>query len=113
MRRQLGQLRPANTTAASVFTPAVSGEYKITSILIANVSGSAALAGIYHDKDGSTYDETTAIVFNKRIAHEEYVHLIFEDGIGDYLAAGNLGVKTSVGNALTFTVYGEIVGEEL
>ena len=111
MLRQLGQLRPANTTAASVFTPTVAGEYRIKAILIANVS--AALAGIYHDKDGTTYDESTAIVFGKSIATADYLHLTFKDGIGDYLALGNLGVKTSVNSALTFTVYGEILGEEL
>lgn len=113
MYRQLGQLRPGNTSAASLFSPTVSGQYKVFSILIANSDAGAATASVYHDVDGTTYDQTTAIVYNKSIATGDYLHLQFPDGICDYQLAGNIGVKSSVASALTFTAYGEVEGQSL
>jgi hypothetical protein len=113
MRRQLGQLRPANTSAASLFTPAVSKEYRIYYIQVSNTTGSAASASVYHDIDGTTYTEVTALLFGKVVPANDYITLSFIGGIGDYQSTGNIGVETSVNNALTFTLYGEILGEEL
>ena len=113
MRRQLGQLRPANTTAASVFTPGVASEYRIYTIQIANTTGTAALASVYHDVDGTTYSEVTALLFGKSVPANDYITLNFTAGIGDHQSAGNLAVKTGTNSALTFTVYGEVFGEQL
>ena len=113
MGRQLGQLRPANTTAASLFSPDENKPYKINVIIIVNTSGSAASATIYHDIDGSTYDETTTILPAKSITASGFYMFQPNEGIGDYNKAGNVGVKSSVADALTFTAYGEILGETL
>lgn len=114
MYRQLGQLRPANTTAASLFTPGEAKEYRIYLIVVTNVSAGAAKASIFHDKDGTTYDQTTALVYEHSIsAGSSPLELEYRHGISGYEAAGNLGVQTDTANALNFTCYGEIVGEEL
>jgi hypothetical protein len=111
MRRQLGQLRPANTSAASAFTPAVSGQYSVNLINIANVSEAPVDVSVFHDKDGTTYDQTTALLYTHTLAIGGAIQL--EADFADYLAAGNLGVQSSVANAATFTLYGEIEGEQL
>lgn len=112
--RQLGQLRPANTTAASLFTPEEAKQYKIYLIIITNVGAGAAKASIFHDVDGTTYDQTTALMYEKSISPgSSPIELEYRHGISGYEAAGNLGVQTDTANALNFTCYGEIIGEEV
>jgi|TARA_R110000803_G_scaffold54828_1_gene111647 hypothetical protein len=113
MRRQLGQLRPANTNAASVFTPTETKEYRIYSIHIANVGTEASNASIYHDANGSTYNQTTAIMYGTAVPVGGTVIIELPLGIGDYQVAGNIGVQSSVASTLNFTIYGEILGEVL
>lgn len=112
MRRQLGQLRPANTTAAALVTPDDSRPYSVDFINICNVStGTTAYVYIYHDEDGTTYDETTALIWNMTVHAGETLQI--EAPIAGYKVAGRLAVKTSVANAITFTAYGERAGERL
>lgn len=100
---QLGQIRPANTTVTSIYSPAngITGVVKM--IRVCNTSGSAAKFRMFHDKDGTTYDETTALEWDKSLAADETVQ------IDCFLAVkntGNLAFRTDTANALTFTVYG-------
>lgn len=102
---QLGQLRPANTTAASVYSPAAATETQITTVVVCNTSGAAATFRIFQDDNGTTYDETTALYWDVTIAANDSVtftdlKLFMND------STGNLGVRTSVADALTFTVSG-------
>jgi hypothetical protein len=113
VRRQLGQLKPANTSAASLFTPGAAKEYRIYSIHITNVGAGSANASVFHDEDGSTYDTTTALMYVFPIAVGEYKQLDFPEGLCGYKAASSVGVQSSVANTLTFTCYGEIIGEEV
>ena len=102
---QLGQLRPANTTAASVYAPASHYRTEIIEIFISNTTGSSADYRLFHDEDGTTYDETTALVFDTAVAANSTAILntkIWMNGA----SGGNLGVRTSTNSALTFTVYG-------
>jgi hypothetical protein len=100
----LGQLRPANTTAASLYSPAASTIGIGKTLTVCNTSGAAATFRIFVDNDGTTYDETTAIFWDISIAADETVQL---DGFYPMNnAAGNLAVRTSVANALTFTLFG-------
>ena len=112
-RKQLGQLRPANTSAASLFTPGQSGQYKIYLIVIANTGSVSANASVYHDVDGTTYSTATAIQYGTPVDVGGSIHLEFREGLADYQAAGNLGVQSSVADTLTFTAYGIVDGEEL
>ncbi len=57
----LGQLRPADTIAASIYSPGVGITAIIKLIMIVNTSGEAASARLFIDDDGTTYDENTTI----------------------------------------------------
>ena len=102
--KQLGQLRPADTNAASLYSPASAVDAVVKSIIVANTSGVDASFRIFHDDNGTTYDETTALFWDTPITADDTLVL------GPFAAmaddTGNLAVRSSVGNALTFTAYG-------
>jgi len=102
--KQLGQTRPASTTAASVYSPAASTQAIIKTIVIAETLGGAAAYSVFFDDDGTTYDETTAIAFGVAIAANTTVTLSGFYAMND--STGNLAVKTDTNDALTFTVFG-------
>lgn len=101
---QLGQARPSNTTATSIYSPVGTGTV-VTSMqmFVCNTTVSAASFRIFQDNDGSTFDEDTAIVWDQSLAGRDTV--IISLGPMDN-PAGNVGVRTDAGNALTFTLYG-------
>lgn len=102
--KQLGQTRPANTTAVSIYSPASNIDSLVKSIVICNTSGAAAVARIFHDDNGTTFDETTALAWDLDIPIDGVVVLELFVAMAD--DTGNLAVRTSVNDALTFTVYG-------
>jgi len=63
---------------------------------------------IYHDDDGTTYDETTALFFGATIEPKTTVDVISDSlGAGISMArAAAIGVNVSVDQACTFTLYG-------
>ena len=101
--KQLGQLRPANTTAASLYSPS-SGNTIIKSVVICNTSGAAATFRIFVDDDGTTYDETTALYWDTDIAVDTTVQIDTFWSMNN--SSGNLAVRTDTANALTFTAFG-------
>jgi hypothetical protein len=101
---QLGQLRPANTTAASLYSPAASTTWVAKSLWICNTSGAPAKARVFHDENGSTYDETTALFWDITIEADETITV--NDLMAGSDSSGNIGVRTDTANALTFTLYG-------
>ena len=106
--KQLGQLRPADTVAASLYSPPASTTAIIKSIVVSNTTGSAATFRIFLDEDGTTYDESTAHFFDVNIGANTTV--IVDTYWAMDTDAGNLAVRSGTSNALTFTAYGaEIV----
>ena len=101
---QLGQSRPSGTTAASIYSPAASTQTIVSHVIIANTSGAAATFRLFHDDDGTTYDETTALAWDVAIAADETV--TFDTAIAMADSSGNLAVRTDTADALTFTAYG-------
>lgn len=105
--KQLGQLRPANTTAASIYSPAALTETIVKSIIVSNTSGAVAAYRIFHDDNGVTYDETTSLFWDISLAADMSdvieINLMMDD------STGNLAVRTDTNNALTFTCYGSEV----
>ena len=100
---QLGQSRPSGTTAVSIYSP-TSGTWICKSIIVCNSSSSLARYSIYHDEDGTTYDETTALFFSVEIHANTTVMIdIFMAGSDP---SGNVAVQTDTADALTFTMYG-------
>ena len=102
--KQLGQLRPANTTAASLYSPAASTTAIIKTITVANNTGSAATYRIFMDDDGTTYDQSTALFYDISLAANS------TDVLDSFLAmnnsSGNLAVRVGTANAITFTAFG-------
>lgn len=103
--KYLGQLRPADTNAASLYSPASPAKRAIVrTIIVANNTGSAATFRIFHDNDGTTYDQSTALYYGKSVAandtHKIETYIVMDD------TSGNLAVRTGTANALTFTAYG-------
>jgi len=104
-----GQLRPSNTTAATLYTATLKSE--VTRILIANTTGSAATFRLFHDDDGTTMDETTAIVWDNSIAAGAYVDLqaYLDQAAITISAGGSLGCRSGTGSALTFSAYAVVL----
>ena len=102
--KQLGQLRPANTTAASLYSPAASTTWVAKTLIICNTTTALAKARVFHDEDGSTYDETTALFWDMEIDPGESA--VIDGLLSGSTAAGNVGVRTDTNSALTFTLYG-------
>lgn len=103
---QLGQLRPGDTNNASIYTATLRTE--ITRVVICNTTGTAADARLFHDDDGSTFDQTTALLFDKAIPANDVVEVLAgSEGSGIHVAVGGqIGVRTATLDALTFTLYG-------
>lgn len=106
---QLAQTRPSSTTAATAYTAPSGTRVEIKKIVIANVTGSSATYRLFHDDDGTTYDQTTALAYDVSVpANSSHVWSAQEDdGIG-LRAGGSVGVRTDTSNALTFTIYGVV-----
>lgn len=104
----LAQSRPANTTAASAYSPPTNNiRAEITLIVVCNTSGSSAKFRIFIDDDGTTYDESTALFWDIDVPVDTTVEIL--DHHSSYWmtkSVGNLAVRTDTANAFTFTVFG-------
>ena len=103
--KQLGQLRPANSTAASLYSPGTSTEAVIQSLIVCNQTSSAATYRIFVDDDGTTYDETTALFYDISLAANSTDTIEIKIAMNN--SSGNLAVRTGTNNAITFTAFGE------
>lgn len=107
--QQLGQLRPANTTAASLYSPASGETAIIKSIYVCNTTTAVALARVFVDDDGTTYDEGTAIAWDISIEPGQAIDVVDAGFIAMNDATGNLAVRTDTADALTFTAFGAVI----
>jgi len=102
---QLAQVRPSGTSASAVFTATIPTE--VTRVFISYTTGSAAAFSLYHDDDGTTYDQTTALFYGVSVAANTTTEFQCNPGAGIQMRAGGaLAVQTDTGNALTFSIYG-------
>ena len=104
--KQLGQLRPGDTNAASLYSPPTGiVSTQVTTLIICNTSSSAATYRVFLDIDGTTYDQTTALFYD--ISLPAYTTDSIEpNGMFMNNSAGNLAVRSGTTSALTFTAYG-------
>ena len=104
----LGQLRPGDTNAASLYSPAAGINAEIETIIIAETGGTNRTFRIFHDDDGTTYDQTTALYYDVAINANTTKRLPDNGPLGIWMrqSTGNLAVSSSFADALTFTVYG-------
>lgn len=103
--KELGQLRPANTTAASLYSPPSNVIGMIEVIIVTNTTSGAIAARVFIDANGTTYDESTALLFDKSIAANDFLRIEGPFYISN--SAGNLAVRTATNSALTFSAYGK------
>jgi len=105
---QLGQLRPGDTTAATVYT-LDSTRAIIERIYIHNSSAGDADFSLFNDDDGAVYDNDSQIFGPVTLAPGQ----TWNPPIGILMGttAGTIGVKTSVADALNFIAYGTRVSE--
>ena len=77
-------------------------------IAVANTSNSSSNLRLFHDDDGTTFDETTALYYDVPVEGNKTLLISAEDtGTGITLSrSGALGGYSSVDLALTVTVYG-------
>lgn len=111
MRRQLAQSRPSDTNAASVVND--TRPWQVDLILVTNTSSDNASATIYHDADGTTYSEATALVWSAQIKPNDTAYFEFPIPISNINSNGNLAVRSGSASALTFTVYGTLQGDRV
>jgi len=102
--KQLGQLRPANTSAASIYAPPASTTGIVSRVEIQNVTASGVSFSIYHDDNGTTYDEESVIYLSSPILANGHVSIDAHWSASS--TSSHLAVKTSTASALTFTFYG-------
>lgn len=102
--KQLGQLRPLDTLAASLYTPPSGKTGVITTIHVCNVTSSSASFSIFLDDNGTTYTTDTAIYYN--IPLDPYSTAQIQTHVGMPTYGGNLAVSSTIAGALTFTAHG-------
>jgi hypothetical protein len=106
--KQLGQLRPADTTVASIYSPPASTTAIIRTIIICNTGAANANYRIFIDDDGSTYDTSTAIFYDAGVAKNTTDIIEIHGAMNN--SSGNLAVRTDTPNDITFTVFGMEIG---
>lgn len=105
--KQLAQVRPSSNTAVSAILKPKRRKLVIKNIQVVNTTSSSAKYSLYLDRDGTTYNETTAIAFNEAVAANTTVLREYINGLPfDPDTAGNFAVQTDTGNAFTFTIDG-------
>ena len=103
--RQLAQSRLSDTTATSLYSPADGMKTQITEVVVSNNTAGAIACRIFHDEDGTTYDQSTALYYDKSIGANDSLRI---ERANWWMSnsSGNLAGRSATGNALCFTVYG-------
>ena len=101
----LGQGRPADTNPLSILTVVRGYEYRVDLIMVCEQAGGTPTYRIFIDDDGTTYDVTTAIVYDVALSANQSFRLEGPFYMGT--AAGNLAVRSSVLSQITFSAFGE------
>lgn len=101
----LAQRRPTTTGAEELYRPPTGHRAEDLRIIISETAGGAAAYGVFIDDEIDSLDEACALAFavavpaNSRVVVGDGENLVCPEG-------GRVGVKSSVGSALTFTLYG-------
>ena len=66
--KHISQLRPATTTAATLYSPGDNVTAVVRTIYVCNTTGNSHDFRIFLDDNGTTYDETTALYFDQALA---------------------------------------------
>lgn len=101
IEKLIGQLRPSSTNAEVVYNVPSNTTGIIKTITIANTSNSSVKYSIFVSS-GTTYDETTAIIWEVSLAKNN------SDMLDTYIAltGGNIAFKIDSSNDATITLFG-------
>jgi len=105
----LAQLRPSVTTAVNLYTAGqLRTEITLLVAVIVPGTGGQIEIDVFHDDDGTTYDNDTLIASISRADNND--GLVFQaqhPGSGILIArGGSIGVRVSSANNVNFSVYG-------
>jgi hypothetical protein len=99
----LGQVAPANTSNANLYTVGAGEEAIVSSLAVANVTGSAATYSIFIRNFGGGAANSNKLVGGATIAANSTVTI----AIGITLSATDvITVQTDTANAITFHAFG-------
>ena len=104
--KQLGQLEPGDTNAASLYSPGANVVAELGQLFVANTSANARAYSVFHDADGTTYSTATALASVVVLAAHRTTQFSFEPPIWMADPDGNLAVQSDAASELTFTLYG-------
>ena len=103
------QHKPLATGAVSVYNPPLQSVAVVKSVTICNSTANPATFRIFFDRLGSTLSESTALFWDEAIAANTTRLLTVYWPLRRGAAASTLGVRSSVGSALTFTFWGDVI----
>jgi hypothetical protein len=106
--KQLAQTQLTTTAATSIFQVTAGQEAVIKAVRVCNTSAGNVTIVLYHDNDGTTYDNTTTVLPQTTVAANK---IVTDGGEMTYMmnnTAGNFAAKAGTANALTITLYGFI-----
>jgi hypothetical protein len=102
----LGQIAPANTSNANLYTVPAETQTVVSTLNVANVTGTAATFSIYVRNNGAAASDANALGKGVTLA----ANSIFSATQGITLAEGDIiTVQSSSANALTFHAFGSEV----
>lgn len=104
--RILAQSRPSSTSATTAYTKPSKQIATVFGIVVCNTTGSAITFSVYVCKNGTTYDQTTAILYTVALAANETQYIMIPVTLDT--TSGTIGVQTSTSNAINFTILGKI-----
>ncbi len=104
--RILAQSRPSGTGAVTGYTKPTKDVPTIVGIGVCNTTASAVQYSIYICKNGATYDQTTAIAYSTNINANDSLFVEFPFTLDT--TSGSIGIQSSTGNALNFTIIGKL-----
>jgi len=106
--KQLGQRR-LSAQAESIYSPAAGVTAVVKSVVVSNVQGSAANLFLYLDDDGTTYDQSTAMMYDLVIASSTTVEVHTFWPMNN--SSGNVAARSNASSYLTVTIFGAEIQE--
>ncbi len=102
--KQLGQARPADTNAVSIYSPGTGVTGIIRTIIISNTTAVDATYRLFCDDDGVIYTEATSLFWDVNIvANTTEILSVF---IPMNNVSGNFAIRSGTASAITFTLFG-------
>lgn len=105
VRRGLLDQSVLGTAPASIYSlPANIDRTEVTKIVVSNPTNQNRWFSLWHDDDGSTFDDTTNIRSERVVNGNNYLEIVDIPEIDNILA--NLGAEAQSANTITLSIYG-------